>query len=272
MSTHKGSTLNAAELALKLGVSKNTAYRYLVELKNTGMLIKIDKWNYGIKRMISPASTKVTYTVESLAKIISEKLPTLNFAIWDFQSLAAFAHLVIDKNFVVVEASKYFVGTIRDVLIEENTHHYILRGRAKLDKIFDFIPKGGSRLKGPVIVVYSSEESGRRLTQSIKTATNEKMLVDIYYFITRKRLPLSAIEYGHILHNILNRHWINFSRFRRYAARRGLLTELDYLISRLMEEYPNLNIPYPYFGLINLLGTIDPKRRTYIENMIRAIR
>lgn len=105
--------------------------------------------------------------------------------------------------------------------------------KKRMSDIFDL-------LEEPV-VIFQRKDSYATFTQNnIRFPQPEKIIIDLYFYITRLGFPYPPDEYGRVLYYILKNKNLNFDRLKRYASRRGLNEKFSNLLSRMKDKYPEL--------------------------------
>ncbi len=124
--------------------------------------------------------------------------------------------------------------------MENNIRSLVEPSKRRMSDIF-------SLLEEPVIVfpiVFQRKDAYATFTQNnLRFPQPEKMIVDLYFYITRLDFPYPPDEYGRVLYYILKNKNLNFDRLKRYASRRGLNEEFANLLSKMKDKYPELKIP-----------------------------
>ena len=64
----------------------------------------------------------------------------------------------------------------------------------------------------------------------------ERAIVDVYFEVTRRRVPFSELEVGRIIANIFRTEKIDVSRLLTFASRRGIRCEFESVVSELIPE------------------------------------
>ena len=80
------------------------------------------------------------------------------------------------------------------------------------------------------------EERGERFGVRGDFPEPERLLVDVYFAITRKMLNFSVYEFGVILGNALRMGDIDLRRLLTYSSRRGIGTEMTIILYEVMKR------------------------------------
>ncbi len=93
-------------------------------------------------------------------------------------------------------------------------------------------------------MIFQRKEAYATVTQNrVRIPLPERMVVDLYFYITRLGFPHPPDEFGRILYNILKTKPLNVDMLRKYASRRGLREDISNLLFRMRGRYPELEIP-----------------------------
>lgn len=221
-------TVSIEDLALGLNISKLTAKNYLSRMAKMGLIMNIGR---GLYRKGENRSSIINMPpdLSNLASILRKRFPMSNPVFWSLSMIADYSHYAIGKDLIFIETSKMLSKGIRDV-ISEYDYQVVLRPLARDFK--EYAEKNARQ----VFILERKESYGLTLEEGNLVPTLERVWVDLYYFITRKKLSFSPYELGVIFGNILKRGEINFNRLIRYAGRRGLSKEIIILLHVLKER------------------------------------
>jgi hypothetical protein len=223
------------EIVDRFGYKRTTAYAYLSRLEKEGILTRIGYGRYKVGRA-TLAEPRLTPRMKSIGRLIREKIPFGDFVIWDMENLAEFSHYAIGRNVVFIEAGGDLVSKIGDALLEQGIRPMIEPTKEELGKLFTYFEE-------PVLILKRREVYATERVDNLLVPRFERMLVDLYFLITRMGFPFPPDELGRILYNVLRDRALNLDRLKKYASRRGLKEEISLLLRRLREEYPELDIP-----------------------------
>ena len=62
----------------------------------------------------------------------------------------------------------------------------------------------------------------------------ERAIVDMYFEVTRYRIPFSEMEVGRIIANVFREEKVDISRLLRFASRRGIRSEFESIVKELV--------------------------------------
>jgi len=169
------------------------------------------------------------------------------YVIWSFFNLKNFFENIPVKNYIFIEAEdKFMIDSIRATLIENNIESI---QNPNENDIKDFI----FRKEVPIILFKRRSTIGTIRINDIITPIIERTIVDLYFLITRIKLPFPIEELGKILEKSIKTGVFNFTFVDKYIRWRNL--EYDFLMtfSILEQKYPNI-VPNRYrkkFDAIN---------------------
>ena len=89
--------------------------------------------------------------------------------------------------------------------------------------------------------------------------TPERMWVDLYYYITRKKLSFSPYELGTILGNMIETNGLNYDRILYYSNRRKIRDEVVIILYEVLKNTNNeslLNVLFKRKGTIEKVNEI----------------
>jgi len=216
----------------KFGVSRSTALFYLSRMENSGIIFRVQKGIYvtSAKLQLKPF---VSRRIKRMNDHIKKRLPYVDFVIWSTENVSHFARHMITRHMTFIESPRENLQSITDVCMEKGW------------RVFDFSRASPEMIgleENPVILVKRKDFYGSIVINNIRTATVEKVLVDLVFLATRKNYPISIGEIAEIISNILHSKEMNMALLRRYATRRNMMPEMSRIFSRLYEkhEFPQL--------------------------------
>lgn len=214
-------TVNADQMSQDLQISIGSARNYLSRLKNSKNLIRIGKGSYRVKS--SENRLEVPMDVALIRGLIQERYPSGDFVIWSLGMLADYAHYEVGKDIIVVEAGKALAYRIRDTLLSAGYNAVLNPDRKEYMEYayYDYV---------------LIEERMERFGIRGNFPEPERLIVDVYFAITRKSLNFSAYELGIILGNALGMGDIDLQRLLTYSSRRGIGTEMTILLYETMKR------------------------------------
>ncbi len=212
-----------------------TAYNYLSRLKKKGIVSRVGYGRYKIGEY-KPISPAMVPRVNRIVDTIREKMPFAEFTAWSTENLASFSHYAIGKDVIFIDADRRVSGKIREILLENNIRSLLEPSRGELSEVFTL-------LEEPLVIFQRKEAYATAMQNRVRIPLPERMIVDLYFYITRLGFPYPPDEFGRILYNILKTETMNIDMLRKYASRRGLREEISGLLSRMKDRYPELEIP-----------------------------
>jgi hypothetical protein len=217
----KRRVVEADQMSKDLQISNISARNYLSRLKSNNRMIRIGKGTYRLKRHEN--RLEMPLRTQRIYNIIKQEYPSGNFVIWSLGMLANYAHYEVGKDLVVVETNEALGYRIRDLLLK-NGYNAILNP----DK------------KGYMNYMYYDyvfvEERLERFLVRGNLPEPERLLVDVYFAITRKNLNFSPYELGVILGNALRTGDVDIQRTLTYASRRGIGTEWTIILYEAQKQ------------------------------------
>ncbi len=215
-----------------------TASNYLSRLKRDGIITRIGRGEY-INSQKSKLILDISPKVRKIHEIIEEQSPFLEFIIWSIFNLKEFYHNVPTKNYLFIESKEMFeLMSIKEILFEHDLESIINPKPKDFEEVL-------YRIEIPIILFKRKNSYGVIKINGIQTPILERCILDLYYYITRKKLNYPIEEVNNILINAINTGAFNFSFADRYVKLRNI--EFDFLLifSKLHQKYPNL-IPIRY--------------------------
>ncbi|MBL7169837.1 MAG: winged helix-turn-helix transcriptional regulator [Candidatus Aenigmarchaeota archaeon] len=229
-------SVTISSIAQEFNLSRNTVFSYLSRMENRGELFRVQRGVY-----VSSDKLRLKPFISSRIKKINDHirncLPYMDFVIWSTENISQFAHDLITKHCVFIEAPRENVKAIMDVCSEKKWQTFMFKSINQ-----DVI----NTIDQPILIIEKRDFYGSMVFNNIRTATVEKVVVDLVFFATRKKHPLHGREISRILYNILQTKKLNMSLLKRYATRRNVMSEMTRIFSKLYERYklPQLNEHY----------------------------
>lgn len=208
-------------------LSRATAHQYLNRLAQQGMLAQVGR---GLYRAKAPLAFEpvLPERLRVLADTIQAGLPFAEFTLWSTVQVVELAHMVPTHHVTFVEAERDVAATIYEVLLTAGEHVLLDPSREALSQLLDLAEE-------PAVIRSRAETMATVEVAGIRTASLEKLLVDLYFGSTREGLPLAPEELGRMLRAALSHYTVNFVLLLAYAERRGIRTEWRTLLSQLRD-------------------------------------
>jgi len=212
-------------LARDSGLSRRTVHQYLNRLSREGGLTQVGR---GLYRTDSPPAFQppLPERLCTLAHQIRTQLPFSEFTIWGTVQVIELAHMLPTRHVTFVEADQEVAPSVYEVLLSAKELVLLDPPREALDQLL-------ALSKEPVVVRSRAETMATVEMEDIRTATLEKLLVDLYFELSREGLPLDPGEFGRMLRSALAHHNVNFVLLLAYAERRGIRDDWRALLHRL---------------------------------------
>ena len=217
----KKGDVNAEQMSKDLQITIGSARNYLSRLNSNNRLTRIGKGNYRVKELESRLETP--FKVQNIINLINQQYSSGDFVIWSLGMLANYAHYEIGKDLIVIETTKALGYRIRDLLLSAG-YIALLNPDKKAYKNFAYYD-----------YVFIEERRERFLVRG-NLPEPERLLVDIYFVMTRKEMNYSAYEFGTVLGNALRMGDIDIQRMLTYASRRGIGTEMTIILYEAIRQ------------------------------------
>lgn len=207
------------------GLSRRTVHQYLNRLAREGELTQVGR---GLYRTDSPPPFQppLPERVRTLAHRIRAQLPFSEFTIWSTVQAIELAHMLPTRHVAFVEADQEVAPAIYEVLLSANEPALLDPPRDALDQLL-------ALSKEPLVVRRRAETMATVEVEGVRTATLEKLLVDLYFESSREGLLLDPGEFGRMLRSALTHYNVNFVLLLAYAERRGIRDDWQALLHRL---------------------------------------
>jgi len=213
--------VDADQMSKDLQISIGSARNYLSRLKSSNRVTRIGKGTYRVKELES--RLEIPYRVQSILDLVNQRYPSGDFVIWSLGMLANYAHYEVGKDLIVIETNKALGYRIRDLLLSSGVNALLNPGKNDYMSYtyYDY--------------VFIEERLERFLVRG-NLPEPERLIVDVYFAITRKKLGFSAYELGVILGNALRLGDIDVQRMLTYGSRRGIDTELTVILYEALKN------------------------------------
>lgn len=204
---------------------RRTVHQYLSRLSRKGKLTQVGR---GLYRTDSPPAFQppLPERIRALAHQIRIQLPFSEFTIWSTAQVIELAHMVPTRHVTFVEADQEVAPAVYEILLSANEPALLDPPREALDQLL-------ALSKEPVVIRSRTETMATVEVEGIRTATLEKLLVDLYFELSREGLPLDPGEFGRMLRSALVHYNVNFVLLLAYAERRGIREDWRALLHRL---------------------------------------
>ena len=198
---------------------------------------------------------KIAENTRRIAGLLAEKMPHLDFAIWD---LSEFMHTFhnVRRNMIFIEceevARKEVISKLAD---EPKLRGYIVYSGGRKPKAIneEWASARSTEEIRSVIVVLSRKDFAEtmKLGESIRVPSIERRLVDLMAYALKGYLPIGFDEAIDATIWYLKRGELRMTALQRYATRKYLGWFVDILIFKLEEK-----------GVVSA-ASVDPR---YLEN------
>jgi hypothetical protein len=213
--------INAEQMSKDLQISIGSARNYLSRLSSNNKLVRIGKETYRVTKSDNRLETPLR--VREILNLINQRYPSADFVIWSLGMLANYAHYEVGKDLIVIETNKALGYRVRDLLISEG-FNALLKPDKKAYMNYTYYDY--------VLI----EERLERFLVRGSLPEPERLLVDVYFAVTRKNLNFSPHELGVILGNALRVGDIDVERLLTYSRRRGIGVEITILVYEVLKQ------------------------------------
>ncbi len=242
-------------------ISRKTASNYLSRLYKEGLISRTGRGRYVISK-ISKNKPDIPKELEEIHNLIKKNSPYLDFVIWSIFNLKSFYHYIPSKNYIFIEAQEmYELEAIREMLFEFEIESIINPNNKKFQDLF-------YRSKTPVFLFKRKNPYGIIEINGIQTPILERCIIDLYYYITKKKFSYPLEEVREILINLIKTEQFNFSFVDRYARIRSIEFEINLIFSIIRKKYPNL-VPEKYTKRIDKIR--ENLKTLFGDNMYHGI-
>ena len=234
--------ISSDDLTSEFNITKRTASNYLSRLEREGLITRIGRGKY-LNSQKTKLKLEIDPEIKKIHSIIKESSPFLNFVIWSIFNLKNFFHNIPIKNYIFIEAEEFFeLKSIKERLFELNIESIIKPKSIDFEEIL-------YRKEIPIILFRRKNQYGIIKLEEIETPISERIVLDLYYYITRKHLNYPSEELRDILISMIQTGEFNFSFAMRYAQMRNFNFELLFILLKLQSEFPDY-IPSKYLRKI----------------------
>ena len=242
------------KMSRDLRISKISAKNYLSRAEKLGLGVKAaQKILVQAKREMPEMTLEKKKTVSA----IREGMPFMDLAIWSLQDLNKYAHNMVMKNIIFIEAQKDYAKPIQEVLWGKGFNASVLGHSPNIGYLLEI-------LREPVLIIPRNDKSGTIKDSAdahLFISTFEKIIVDIYFLTTRRGLKYPLPELGTAMSNLFRFGYsLNFSLLNQVAMRRHVAEEIKSALYFLKNTHPSFFIPEKYA----LNRQPDEKRKGFI--------
>jgi hypothetical protein len=220
--------ISISDVAQTFGLTEITAMNYLSRLAMMGEIKSIGRGLYQAGKG-EGVTLRPSVALAKIMKELRDAFPIAEFAVWSLEMVSDYSHYMIGKDLMFVETSKMLSASMRDMLVSKG-YRVVLQPEKKDFQEFAYYPQV------PIFILERKELYGLTEFEGYLIPTPERIWADIYYFSTRKNLVFDPFELGLIFAAMIARGGINFDRFLRYSARRGIYREVLIFLYELMKS------------------------------------
>lgn len=203
---------------IEAGVKRNTVKWRIYELVNNGVIVRIGRgvYKFGESADYNP---ELTDQVKDIYRFVMNKFPFAEISVWDTRSINEFMTHQPASFLTIFETETHTTESLFNFLREKKQKVFLKPDKATIENYI-------SGEKDSIIIKQLISEAPLMEVGGIKTATIEKILVDVYcdeYLFH----SYHGAEMDNIYRNAMQRYTINQSKLLRYAARRGKRKEIE---------------------------------------------
>ena len=211
-------------------LSRRTVHQYLSRLAKEGELTPVGR---GLYRTDSPPifQPPLPERVRTLAHQIGAQRPFSECTIWSTAQVVELAHMLPTRHVTFVEADQEVAPAVYEVLLSVNEPVLLDPPREALDQLL-------ALSKEPVVIRSGAETMATVEVEGICTSTLEKLLVDLYFELSREGLSLDPGEFGRMLRSAPAHSNVTFVLLLADAERRGIRDDWRALLYRLRARTP----------------------------------
>ncbi|MBL7148177.1 MAG: hypothetical protein ISS82_05105 [Nanoarchaeota archaeon] len=209
------------DLCRLLNIKKTSAYCIIRSLGHKNLIVNPLR---GIYRLSSSKLIKPSKDIEKIRKYLLNKI-TRKFTFTGLSVLESFIHhipyVIIYHVFVEHGSSEDFKNEIKNisnimVVIEPTLNDInLLLNNVDINKLIIIRENN---------YFYSSKES---------LASKESAFVDLYFEVTRKKIPFIKTDLEEIFKSLVINNLINYSRLMKYSKERGLKKEIKKFLQKM---------------------------------------
>jgi len=220
------------DLNKKFDIKRITASNYLSRLEKEGLITRIGRGEY-LSTQKSKLKPEIDQKIVEIHNLIKKNSPFLEFIIWSIFNFKEFFHNIPIKNYIFIEAQELFeLKAIKDRLFENDIESIMDPNSKDFEEV-------SFRKEIPIFLFKRKNFYGIININEIKTASSERCILDLYYYITRKHLNYPIEEIKDTLIKMIQTGEFNFSFAMRYAKNRNIEFEVFLIISKLHNKLPN---------------------------------
>lgn len=227
---HGAGPFTAKELASRLSLGHDTAEEYLRRLVRANLVSRRGPGVFTSTR--TEAETfPLTAVMKRVSATLHRSLPHTPVVAWTTEWFAPYARNMPTSNWTLLETPRPAARSVADVLAREGTRVVVDPNHSELADV--------PRLLERPLVLWSRRDTSlvtRRGTLLVPRP--ERLLVDLYFDVTRRGLPFPEGELSNAIVRLLVERDLNIATVLSYAARRRLRPELAAYLSKHATRMP----------------------------------
>ena len=212
-----------------ISIKQSTIRFYLSEAIKNNNLYSIGHGLYITKVTKNRYTPYINNNIIEIYNAIREEYPLLTYCIWTTSILNEFHHHISNVNFLIIEVEKDGVESVFYFLKEK---YNILFKNPSVELLDSNI----INTDNAIVIINLISESPLIKINSIKTASLEKILVDIVANV-KLFYYLQGSELHNIYSNAISKYNINFNKLFNYAKRRNKEQLIKTIILQNCSDY-----------------------------------
>lgn len=254
----------AAALAKEFGFSRTTAKNYLHRLEKAQVVERIGRGRYiaAAGKAKGPAAPDI-YDAAILTRLVHCEHPFLEFTAWSTRAMNEYLHDIRTRHALFVEGNMETLENVRGAVVHAGEVIREAQKRAKggekrrlgelaayfrehrvrpfFEKRIDDYAAVFDEADVTVVLVERTSKEGTvelehpGLGVKVRTATLEKMVVDLIGYGTKKAFPIRANQLAGAIGRMVEGVRLNCTLITRYAAHRHLDEEVHRFLAGVYE-------------------------------------
>lgn len=217
------------EVAHVLGLSHKAADEYVGRLARRDKLVRRGPGVFTRPRQGRP-HFELTSLLRRAHLVVRREMPFSAVVGWSTEWLSAYAHNVPLRHWTMLEASAALLPTLADLLARDHL-------RAVVDPSPETVPDLLRLFQRPLLLLPNGESYGASKREGLRVPSPERLTVDFYLTVTRRRLPYPHGDMAKIIAALVAERDLNVASILAYARRRRVGKEFG-LFLRSLDGFP----------------------------------
>ena len=215
------------DLLNRMPYKRSKIYRMLGELIKSKKVARLSR---GIYKLSKARSSKIPDEISILSNKLKEKI-TRKFKFTGLSVLLPFVHHTPYSIVYMIYVEKGSADDFKEKICRLKPDFTILINPKK-DDILLLINEAN---KNKILVI---KENAFFHGKEYGIAYYDSAFVDLYFEVTRDKIPFMKSDLKEILITLVSNDLINYSRLMRYAHERKLIIEIKNMLLNLLKEIP----------------------------------